>query len=114
MRAELLGSGSWLFRELDRYTFPVDVLQGGSCLDSANRLQDDLETQVKPQCWVTSVQLVKGPGADLVHAICGVYFPVHYVVKYQPCHGGGDDWFFDGYTGLDSGPLPDDRQIDEP
>lgn len=68
-----------------------------------------------PKCWITSVQLVKSNFiSDIVKDLCGVYFPVHYVVKYTPCNGKGDDWFFDGYTVLDSGRLPKSRQIDEP
>jgi hypothetical protein len=78
------------------------------------KLHTDLENNTQPQCWVTSVQLTKVPGAGLVKAVCGIYFPVHYVVKYTPCDRKGDDQFFDGYTGPDWGNLPVDDQIDEP
>ncbi len=60
------------------------------------------------------MQLTKGFGADAFKAACGIYFPVHFVVKYAPCDGNGDDYFFDGYLGPDWGRLPQDRQIDEP
>jgi RHS repeat-associated protein len=115
-RNELLRSGSHLFLKQGRYRWsPATTARGESCFDSATRLHGDLERFVAPKCWITSVQLVKSNWvSDLVKAVCGVYFPVHYVVKYEPCNGKGDDWFFDGYTVLDSGPLPPSRQIDEP
>lgn len=67
-----------------------------------------------PKCWITSVQLIKGRIGDAVRTLCGVYFPVHYVVKMEPCDGKGPDWRLDGYTGPTFEPLPEERQIDEP
>ncbi len=112
---ELNKSGGWLSADWTKYAWsPGLVLGGGSCLTSASQLHDDLERQAQPRCWVTNVQLTKSFGADAVKAACGTYFPVHYVVKYTPCDGKGDDYFFDGYLGPDWGPLPQDVQIDEP
>ena len=93
---------------------PLGVFQGKSCLDSASSLQDSLERVVAPKCWITSVQLTKSFGADFVKSICGLYFPVHYVVKYTPCDDKGTPYFFDGYEFPDWGELPSDRQIDSP
>ena len=112
---ELSKSAGWLTGDWTKYTWsPGLVLGGGSCLTSATQLHDDLERQAQPRCWVTNVQLTKGFGADAFKAACGIYFPVHYVVKYSPCDGKGDDYFFDGYLGPDWGPFPQDEQIDEP
>ncbi len=108
-------SAHWTTVNWTKYAWtPRRTFQGKSCLDSAILLQDDIEQFSSPSCWVTSVQLTKSPGSDLVKSLCGVYFPVHYVVKFEPCDGKGDDRFVDAYTGPDFGTLPAEVQIEEP
>lgn len=93
---------------------PMRIVRGGSCLTAAEELHDDVERLVAPKCWITSVQLTKTRViSDVFKKVCGVYFPVHYVVKLRPCDGKGADWQLDGYIGPNSEMLPRDRQIDE-
>jgi RHS repeat-associated protein len=107
--------GVWGLDNWPKYAWtPAHAARGGSCLGAADRMQRDLERFVAPKCYITSVQLVKGPFADLVESVCGVYFPVHYVVKLVPCDGKGPDWRLDGYSGPNYKPLPPEDQIDEP
>jgi RHS repeat-associated protein len=93
---------------------PARIARGGSCLSAATELEKDVERYLVPKCWVTSVQLKKGVGADAMKSLCGVYFPVHYVVKYAPCDGKGPDWALDGYTGPRLEPISNSQQIDSP
>jgi RHS repeat-associated protein len=112
---EIKRSAAWLDKNWRSYMWtPSRVLGGGSCLTAAMELQDGFENEVKPECWVTSVQLTKRFGADFFKALCGIYFPVHYVVKYAPCDDKGDDYYFDAYLGPDWGPLAKEKQLDEP
>lgn len=54
------------------------------------------------------------PNLEASKLVCGVYFPVHFVVKYHPCDGQGPDWELDGYTGPSFLPLSRDDQIEAP
>ena len=112
---EVQRSFQWLLERQKRYWWtPATAIRGESCLDSAARLQNDPEQFIAPKCWITSLQLTAGALGRFVHSICGVHFPVHYVVKYEPCSGEGEDLFFDGYRGPPLGRLPPERQIEEP
>lgn len=112
---ELNAAANYLFRNWHEYMWnPAHAARGGSCLDSAEKLLDDIENDLAPSCWITSVQLIKKPGADAFRAVCGFYFPVHYVVKLVPCNGRGPDWMLDAYTLPRSHALPRDQQIEQP
>ncbi len=93
---------------------PARIARGGSCLSAAEELHRDIERYLAPKCWITSVQLTKGRIGDAVKALCGVYFPIHYVVKLKPCDGKGPDWRLDGYVGPTFEPLPEQSQIESP
>lgn len=103
-------------RNFYRYLFnPLTAACGGSsCYTAANQMQDDIESQVSPKCWVTSTQLTTGAVGKLVNAIAGFHFPVHYVVKFAPCSGGGPPMFIDDYLGPDAWTLDPGNVISEP
>ncbi|MCP4601929.1 MAG: hypothetical protein GY847_15680, partial [Proteobacteria bacterium] len=113
-KKELGTSARWLWHNQERYAWnPWKVVRGESCFDSAKRLHGDLERHAKPKCWVTSIQLTKTWwGSDLSKQVFGIYFPVHYRVKYHFCgEKNVGDWFFDGYLIPRWGPLPKDEQL---
>lgn len=108
-------AGMYLLNYWPSYVWtPARIWRGGSCLTAAEDLHRDVEKYLAPKCWVTSVQLTRGLIGKAVKAVCGVTFPVHYVVKYSPCDGKGSDWALDGYTGPNWTPLPPGQQIEDP
>lgn len=121
MEAELDVSWKWTKQNRRRYAWgPIRVCRGESCGTSADRLRQDLETHIKPQCWVTSTQLTPGFGGKLFNRLIGrplgiegpaAYGSVHYVVKYEPCSGSMPSHFFDAYIGARHGVLDPSQEI---
>ena len=120
MREELIKSKNFALVEQTKYVWsPLKVCNGKSCWDSARQLQNDLEQNVAPKCWITSVQLVKGgvwTAANFAAKLLRLNFypSVHYVVKYKPCTSLGSNYFFDDYLWAKSGVLDPSNELSSP